>query len=121
MIPTHDGFLVLGYVVAVILFFSVGAYVERLRDVLLVTAWAVADLRGDDPVDPRRRRVLGSLLVVLGPVVAGRIVAVQRAQTQRLQRLTAELPWSGHAPSRPPSPRNGPASPASCTTSSATR
>jgi len=91
MIPTHDGYLVLGYVVAAILFFSVGAYVERLRDVLLVTTWAVATsaetiLWSHDAVG-----VLGSLLVVLGPVVAGRIVAVQRTQTQRLQRLTEEL------------------------------
>ena len=91
MIPTHDGYLVLGYVVAVILFFSVGAYVEKLRDVLLVTAWGVATsaetiLWTHDAVG-----VLGSLLVVLGPVVAGRILFVQRAQTQRLQRLTEEL------------------------------
>jgi len=91
MIPTHDGYLVLGYVVAVILFFSVGAYVAKLRDVLLVTAWAVAAsvetiLWTHDAVG-----VLGSLLVVLGPVVAGRIVAVQRAQTQRLRWLTEEL------------------------------
>jgi signal transduction histidine kinase len=91
LVPTHDGFLVLGYVVAVILFFSVGAYVERLRDVLLVTAWAVLAsaetlLWIDKPVE-----VLGSLLVVFGPVVAGRIVALQRAQTERLQRLTEEL------------------------------
>jgi len=72
MIPTHDGYLVLGYVVAVILFFSVGAYVAKLRDVLLVTAWAVAAsvetiLWTHDAVG-----VLGSLLVVLGPVVARR-------------------------------------------------
>jgi len=91
LIPTYDGFLVLGYVVAAILFFSAGAYLEKLRDVLLVTAWAVAAsaetlLWVDKPVE-----VLGSLLVVFGPVVAGRIVAVQRAQTVRLQRLTAEL------------------------------
>src|SRR3954471_2273200 len=76
LIPTHDGFLVLGYVVAAILFFSVGAYLDRLRDVLLVTAWAVACsvetiVWVDKPVE-----VLGSLLVVFGPVVAGRIVAV---------------------------------------------
>lgn len=38
MIPTHDSYLVLGHFVAVILFFSVGAYVVKLRDVLLVTA-----------------------------------------------------------------------------------
>src|SRR3954447_290946 len=91
LVPTHDGFLVLGYVVAVILFFSVGAYLDRFRDVLLVTAWAVACsvetiVWVDKPVE-----VLGSLLVVFGPVVAGRLVAVQRDQTERLRRLTAEL------------------------------
>jgi signal transduction histidine kinase len=91
LVPTHDGFLVLGYVVAAILFFSVGAYVERLRVVVLVTAWALAAsaetlLWVDRPVE-----VLGSLLVVFGPVVAGRIVAAQRAQTRQLQRLTEEL------------------------------
>src|SRR3954471_2262178 len=67
MIPTHDGYLVLGYVVAIILFFSLGAYVPSLRPVLLVTTWGVLTsaetiLWTHDAVG-----VLGSLLVVLGP------------------------------------------------------
>ena len=91
LIPTYHGFLVLGYVVAAILFFSVGAYVTSLRRVVLVTAWGVLASVGTlwwlhDLVG-----VLGSLLVVVGPVVAGRIVAVQREQNRRLHRLTEEL------------------------------
>ena len=91
LIPTYDGFLVLGYVVATILFFSVGAYVPTLQRVVLVTGWGVLVSVGtlwwlDDLVG-----VLGSLLVVVGPVVAGRLVAAQREQTARLQRLTEEL------------------------------
>src|SRR3954451_7802147 len=41
-LPTPDGFLVLGYVVVVMRFFSLGASVERRRTVLLVTVWGVA-------------------------------------------------------------------------------
>ncbi len=91
MIPTDDGYLALGYVVAVILFFSVGAYVVKLRDVLLVTAWAVAASVETVVWTHDAIGVLGSLLVVLGPVAAGRIVAGQRAQTHRLQALTDQL------------------------------
>lgn len=91
LIPT-EGYLFLGYVVAVILFFSVGAYAASLPRTAVVVVWGLvmgtaATLRGpEEPV-----AVLGAWLVVLASVVAGRLVAQQRAQTGRLQELTAQL------------------------------
>lgn len=91
LIPT-EGYLFLGYVVAVILFFSVGAYTTRLPWVAVVVGWGlvmgtVATLRGPQ----QQVAVLSAWLVVIGSVVAGRLVASQRAQTRRLQELTETL------------------------------
>ncbi len=91
LLPTQ-GYLYLGYVIAVVLFFSVGAYVTSNVRVLLITAWCSAvggfsTLTGPEPPFA----VLSTLLVILAPVVAGRLVAHQRAQTLRLQELTVRL------------------------------
>ncbi|MDQ3643698.1 MAG: histidine kinase, partial [Actinomycetota bacterium] len=89
--PT-EGFLFVGYAVAVILFFSVGAHVASVPRTAVVVAWGLAMgtagvLRGpEQPV-----AVLGAWLVVVAPVVAGRLVAQQRAQTRRLHELTSQL------------------------------
>ena len=91
LIPT-TGFLFLGYVVAALLFFSVGAYTRRLGVVAAVSAWGVTvgvvmTLLGPEP-EPA---AIGAALVVLGPVAAGRLVAHQRAQNAQLHALTEEL------------------------------
>ena len=93
LVPTPAGFLVLGYVVGGLLYYSVGLHVQPLRRLVLVTsagtALAVAAaLRSplvEDPV------AIGSALVVIGPSVGGALVARARAQNALLQQLTAEL------------------------------
>ena len=91
VIPT-EGYLFLGYVMAGILFYSVGAYVPQLWRVVLVTCTGMAlgvvvTLLGPEvaPV------AIGSALAVGGPALAGRLVAHQRAQTALLHDLTARL------------------------------
>lgn len=91
-IPTPRGFLLLGFVIAVLLFFSVGAHVRRTWRVAAVTAigttvGVVMTLLG--PEDPPV--AVGAALVVVAPVFAGRLVAHQRAQNARLRDLTEEL------------------------------
>jgi signal transduction histidine kinase len=90
-IPT-DGFLLLGYVIAAMLFFSVGAYGRPTWAVVVVSALAVVvgvviTLLGPEP-EPA---AIGAALVVIGPVVAGRLVAHQRRQTALLEELTGRL------------------------------
>lgn len=91
MIPTN-GYLYLGYVIAVVIFFSLGAYAASVLQIALATGWGMAvgsfaTLRGTEP----DVAVLGTVLVVVAPVVAGRLVAHQQAQNARLQELTLRL------------------------------
>lgn len=91
LVPT-EGFLFLGYLIAVLLYFSVGNEIRRLRTVAAVTGagvalGAVATLLSSQPP----YQVLATTLAVVGPVVAGRLVAHQRAQTSRLEQLAGEL------------------------------
>jgi signal transduction histidine kinase len=91
-IPTSEGFLLLGYVIAGLLFYSLGAYEPRTWPVVSVTAAGVAvgvtmTLLGPEPPPA----AIGAALVVTGPVLAGRLVAHQRVQTARLRELTEEL------------------------------
>ena len=92
LIPPDDGFLFLGYVIAVLLFFSLGAHTERLVTVVAVCAVAttvgvVMTLLGPEP-EPA---AMGAALVVIGPAATGRLVAHQRRQTARLEELTGRL------------------------------
>ena len=91
LIPT-TGFLFLGYVIAAVMFFSVGAYSRRTWVVVAVstvcaTVGVVRALRGPEPGPAAS----GAVLVVVGPVVAGRLVARQRRQTALLEELTGRL------------------------------
>jgi signal transduction histidine kinase len=91
LIPTH-GFLLLGYVVAALLFFAVGTEISQRWRFLAVTGAGVAisvvaTLLGPE-VAPA---AIGSALAVAGPAAAGRLVAHQRAQTARLHELTGRL------------------------------
>ena len=92
LVPTPRGFLFLGFVLAVLLFFSVGAYGRDLRRVLLITGFGVtvgvvAVLSG--PQEPPVAAT--AALAVAAPAAAGRLVARSRAQNARLRELTAEL------------------------------
>ncbi|WP_051684201.1 sensor histidine kinase [Blastococcus sp. URHD0036] len=92
LVPTPEGFLLVGYVVAVLVFYSAGTSVVPGWRLAAVTVPAVAvgvvvTLLGPEPAPT----AIGAALVVLGPVAAGRLVAHQRAQTARLAELTEEL------------------------------
>lgn len=91
-IPTPHGFLLSGFVIAVLLFFSVGAYVPQLGRIVLVTSLGVIvgvvmTLVG--PEDPPV--AIGAALAVAAPAVAGRLVARYRMQNVRLRELSDEL------------------------------
>ncbi|HYO39760.1 MAG TPA: histidine kinase [Nocardioidaceae bacterium] len=87
-----DGFPVLGFVVVVLQCFGVGSRGEPTAAVVGATAWAscasaVGTLLGPEaPV-----AVVGSVLVVVAPVLAGRLVHHLRQQNDRLTTLSAQL------------------------------
>lgn len=92
LVPTPQGFLLLGFVIAALLYFSVGTGVAPLWRFLSVTGTGVvisvvATLLG--PEDPPV--AIGAALAVAGPAATGRLVAHQRAQNVRLRELTEEL------------------------------
>lgn len=91
LVPS-EGFLFLGYVVAALLFFSVGTDVAPRWRFLATTGagtalGVVATVLGPEPWPV----AFGSALAVGGPAVAGRLMAHQRAQTALLRDLTARL------------------------------
>jgi signal transduction histidine kinase len=90
VVPT-DGYPVLGFVVAILVFYSLGTYGGPRTLVWLVAAGAsllgaVGTLLGpEQPV-----AAVGAVLVVVAPVGVGQVVARLRSQNTELQRL-AEL------------------------------
>jgi signal transduction histidine kinase len=78
LVPT-DGHVVLGYVAAFVLFYSLAAFGRR---VVLATVFGAGVAALNAPV--------AAAVVVLG-ALAGRLVRHERAQTRRLQELTAQL------------------------------
>ena len=92
LVPTPHGFLLLGFVMAILLFFSVGAHTRDVRRVLLVTVFGVTVGIVSVLSGPQEPAVAASAaLSVAAPVAAGRLVAHQRMQNSRLRELTAEL------------------------------
>jgi signal transduction histidine kinase len=91
VIPT-EGYLFLGYVMAGILYYSVGAHVPQLWRVLLVTGTGVVLAVVLTLLGPEIPPVaIGSALAVGGPALAGRLMAHQRARNALLRDLTARL------------------------------
>lgn len=91
LIPT-DGYPVLGFVTAVLVFYGLGAWGAPPVGVAATTAWAatvgvVGTLLGPEPPVA----AIGAALVVVAPVLAGRVVARERVRTAALARLTEEL------------------------------
>jgi signal transduction histidine kinase len=87
-----EGYPVLGFVAVVLQFFSLGSLGRPGRAVAVVTALAavtsvVGTLLGPEPPVA----AVGALLVVLAPVLAGRLVRRQRHQNEVLAALTLEL------------------------------
>ena len=80
--PIDDGFLLLGFVIAALLYYALGAHGRPLSRVLVVTAFGVVvgvvmTLLGPEP-DPV---AIGAALAVAGPALAGLAVARQRDLT----------------------------------------
>jgi signal transduction histidine kinase len=87
-----DGYPVLGFVVVILQFFALGERGRPRRAVVLVTCWAafvsvVGTLLGPEPPVA----AIGGVLVVVAPVLAGRLVRHQRSQNRALAALADEL------------------------------
>lgn len=97
-LPT-EGFLYLGYVVAVLLFFSLGAGARDLRRALPVCAWGLAAGTTGTLLGPEDDvAVLGTWLTIIGPFVMGRLVRHERARSEQLKQLAERLEQErGHA------------------------
>jgi signal transduction histidine kinase len=87
-----EGYPVLGFVAVVLQFFALGDRGRPLRAVVLTTGWAVGTsvvgtlLGPEVPV-----AAVGAVLVVVAPVLAGRVVRRLREQNASLTALTREL------------------------------
>jgi signal transduction histidine kinase len=91
LIPT-DGYLYLGYVAALLLYYALAVEVDDARVVAAITVlgcalgaltvWLRHDILGE---------LFGSVLVVVAPVAVGRIVRREREQQRRLEDLTLHL------------------------------
>lgn len=90
-VPT-DGYVVVGFVAAFLLFYSLGAFVPEQRRVLPVAAYGVmVSLLGSWINDEVAGEYMAAVIAVVLPTLAGRVVRHERAQTRRLEELTAEL------------------------------
>jgi signal transduction histidine kinase len=91
LIPT-DGFAVLGFVVVILQLFALGTHGEPTRVVAAVTAFAcgtsvVGTLLGPEPPVA----AIGGVLVVVAPLLAGRLVRHLQRQNAALLSLTDQL------------------------------
>jgi signal transduction histidine kinase len=87
-----DAFPVLGFVVVILQYFALGDRGAPRVAVVLVTTWAasaavVGTLLGPEPPVA----AIGGVLVVVAPVLAGRLVRHLRTQNHALAALAAEL------------------------------
>ena len=87
-----DGYPVLGFVTVILQFFGLGAWGVPRLVVALTTLWAcgcsvLGTLWGpESPV-----AAIGAVLVVVAPVLAGRLVRHLHTQNQALEQLAADL------------------------------
>ena len=87
-----DGYPVLGFIVVILQFFALGVRGRPTGAVIGVTGWAsavavVGTLLGPEaPV-----AAIGGVLVVVAPVLAGRLIRHQRSQNRALAALADEL------------------------------
>jgi signal transduction histidine kinase len=87
-----DGFIVLGYLAAFLLFYSVGVYEPDRRRVVGVCAFAiVAGAIGVTQSHPVVYEYVTTTFIVIGPALVGRVVRRQHEQAERLRELTRHL------------------------------
>jgi signal transduction histidine kinase len=92
LMPTPQGFLLLGYLIAALLYYSVGAHVPQLRRVVVVTCIGVVVGVVGTLLGPEIwQAAIGAALAVAGPAAAGRLVAHQRSQTALVQEMAGRL------------------------------
>jgi signal transduction histidine kinase len=90
-VPT-DGYPVLGFVAVVLQFFALGSWGRPRRVVLAVSAWAVVATVVGTLLGPEAPvAAIGAAIAVVGPVLAGQLVAHLRRQNAELARLAAQL------------------------------
>ena len=87
-----EGYPVTGFVAVILQFFALGSWGAPRRAVVLVTAWSSAasvfgTLLGPEPPVA----LVGGVLAVVAPVLAGRLVRHQRRQSESLAELAAQL------------------------------
>jgi signal transduction histidine kinase len=91
LIPT-DGFLLVGYIAALLLFYAVTAYVEdrflAAATILIVTIFGIA---GSAEQRVGVGEYVGAVLAVLAPAAVGVLVRRQRQRARRLEELTEYL------------------------------
>jgi signal transduction histidine kinase len=91
LIPT-DGYIVVGYIAAFALYYSVGAYVADGRRVAVVTLLGLAIGIAATTINAQDiGEYLGSITAVVAPIAIGRFIRRERAQAQRLRDLTRHL------------------------------
>jgi len=91
LIPV-DGFPVLGFITVILQFFALGALGSPRTAVTLVTLWASATAVVGTFLGPEAPvAAIGAVLVVVAPVLAGRLVRHLRHQNDALAALTREL------------------------------
>jgi signal transduction histidine kinase len=84
-IPTEGGYLVVGYVTVILLFYSLAAEVEDLRIVVAVAAFAlVLGFTTLIQMDEGIAEYLSSVLAVTAPIVVGRLMRRERERTHRM-------------------------------------
>jgi signal transduction histidine kinase len=87
-----DGYILVGYAAAFLLFYSLGAHEPDRRKLLAACAFAlIAGAVGVTRSDPLVYEYVGSLFIVVGPTLVGRIVRRQEEQAARLRELTHHL------------------------------
>jgi signal transduction histidine kinase len=84
-IPTEDGYLVVGYVAVILLFYSLAAQVEDIRVVVAIAVFAVAlSLTTLIQLEEGIAEYLSTLLVVTAPIAVGRLMRRERERTHRI-------------------------------------
>lgn len=91
VVPT-DGYLLVGYVAALLLLYSLAAEVGDLRVVAAVVVYVLGvSVVGLGQGDGTISEWLGGFMVVLAPALVGRLMRRQHEQSRRLEQLNREL------------------------------
>ncbi|MDH2413377.1 histidine kinase [Nocardioides sp. CER19] len=87
-----DGFPLLGFVTAALIFYALGAWGRPTGVVVGVTGFATACAVLGTLLGPEAPvAAIGAVLIVVAPVLAGRVVAHERARNAALAEVTAQL------------------------------